>query len=79
MACTKIGYPNKAAAMKDATSIRVGNKHKSHKYCHRVSNGKKSLNPYQCRFCDQWHLSSQRQVKGKRLLTRTRRNNHETR
>ena len=58
--CNKTPYDSKAAAAQDAKCIRVQNG----KHSNRMKDNKKSfgkLYPYACRFCGNWHLTSQKQ------------------
>lgn len=62
MTCGKIAYASREEALAARGQIKqdtlrfsnaqVGNKDRY-----------KSLNAYQCRYCQQWHLTSQRQLK----------------
>jgi len=60
--CQKIPYETKADAIKDAKIIRANKAVKQRRK-------KKDLNAYYCRICDRWHLTSQRQIKKKKLLS----------
>ena len=55
VACNKISYPTKAAAITDAKLIRASTNHFRNQSGHRKSNMK--LRAYDCPLCESWHLT----------------------
>lgn len=54
--CNKVGYVSKSAALEDARAIRRNQRH-----FNRRTNGKgRKFNAYRCRFCEFWHLTTQK-------------------
>ena len=56
--CNKVGYDTKQAAVKDAKLIMIDLK--------RYGRMKGKLKPYDCPYCNQWHLTSKKQEKYRR-------------
>jgi len=56
--CSKIPYTTKEEALKDAKILRTANKHFNKRS--KVKKDGKKLRPYYCRFCNNWHLTSQK-------------------
>lgn len=61
MACNKMSFESRKQADATVATIKARNTKSLKSYCN------KSLKPYFCKKCEQWHLTSSQALKGKRL------------
>lgn len=63
--CQKVSYPDRSAALADIEYIKHQRRFMSIKLGRLDKHGKK-MRPYECPYCDMWHLTTAKKYRGRK-------------